>query len=60
MKQKQKFQSGNKIIYLPESKIYDFGYFSQKKGRCIIYLEGCRNMQDSYSIDLKKIKKVND
>jgi hypothetical protein len=50
------FKRGDKVIYLPEDKVYDFGYIG-KEGNAIIYKEGCANMQDSYAVDLDKIKK---
>jgi len=50
------YKPGDKIIYIPENKTYDFGYFSKTEGRCVIYEEGERNMQDSYCVPLTKIK----
>ena len=50
-----KFKSGQKVIYLPENKTYDFGYYSQTKGKCIIYIEGERNMQDSYCVKISDL-----
>ena len=51
------FEYGEKVIYLPENKIYDFGYIGST-GKAIIYNEGEHNMQDSYAVDMDKIKKV--
>jgi hypothetical protein len=45
-----KFTSGQKVLYLPENKIYDFGYYGAT-GKAIIYNEGERNMQDSYAVN---------
>ena len=50
------FRSGQKVIYLPENKVYDFGYYSAVEGHCVIYEEGERNMQDSYAVKLSTIK----
>ena len=55
MKQKQ-FVKGDKVIYIPENKVYDFGYMSAVKGKAIIYQEGESNMQDSFAVDLYNIK----
>ena len=41
-------KEGTKVIFIPEGKIYEFGYIG-KTGRIIIYNEGERNMQDSYA-----------
>jgi hypothetical protein len=54
---KEKFQRGDKVIYIPENKIYDFAYIGGE-GHAIIYEEGCCNMQDASAVDLDKIKKV--
>ena len=51
-----KFKSGEKVIFLPEGKVYDFGYIG-KTGKAIIYEEGERNMQDSYAVDINKLMK---
>ena len=52
------FQSGDLVLYIPENKIYDFGYYSQTKGKAVIYERGCCNMQDSYAVDIVKLKKI--
>lgn len=51
------FKKGEKVIYTPENKIYDFGYFS-KAGTAVIYEQGETNMQDSFAVDLDKLKKI--
>lgn len=55
----KKFWPGDKVMYLPEQKLYDFGYYSQEKGVIVIYEEGCRNMQDSYAVDEDKLLRIN-
>lgn len=52
------YKTGQKVIYIPENKVYDFGYFSQKLGYVVIYEEGERNMQDSYAVPMNDIKPI--
>ena len=47
-----KFQRGEKLIFIPENEIYDFGYYGQT-GKAIIYNEGECNMQDSCAVDVE-------
>ena len=49
------YTPGDKVIYIPEDKIYDFGYYVGDD-RVVIYEIGERNMQDSYSVLIKDIK----
>lgn len=49
------FVAGDKVIFIPENKIYEFGYMGQD-GKAIIYEEGERNMQDSYAVDLHELR----
>ena len=51
------FRYGEKVIFIPENKIYDFGYMRATK-KAIIYTEGNRNMQDSYAVDPADLKKL--
>lgn len=51
------FVSGQKVIYIPEGKVYDFGYLGQT-GKAIIYEEGECNMQDSSAVDPEDLKPV--
>jgi len=51
------FVSGEKVLFVPDKKIYDFGYIGQT-GKAVIYEEGARNMQDSIAVDLGLLKKV--
>ncbi|MBI1968458.1 hypothetical protein HYS49_00965, partial [Candidatus Woesearchaeota archaeon] len=53
------FESGEKVLYLPENKVYDFGYIGQT-GLAIIYEEGERNMQDSCAVDVRQLRKVSE
>ena len=58
LKAKQEpFIAGQKVIFIPENKMYDFGYIGQT-GKAIIYEQGECNMQDSYSVDLSNLKPV--
>jgi len=50
------FESGDKVVFLPENKVYDFGYYSASPGFAVIYEEGERNMQDSYAVKLEKLR----
>lgn len=51
------FSEGDKVIFIPENKVYDFGY-KGATGKAIIYKEGERNMQDSYAVDFSDIRKA--
>ena len=51
------FYPGEKVILMPENKVYDFGYYSATTGKCILYYEGERNMQDSIVVPVKDVKK---
>jgi hypothetical protein len=55
--EKVTFVSGEKVIFTPRNEIYDFGYIGQT-GKAIIYIEGERNMQDSYAVDLGLLKRL--
>jgi NTP pyrophosphatase (non-canonical NTP hydrolase) len=50
------FKKGERVVYIPENKVYDFGYLG-RTGKAIIYEEGKHNMQDSYAVDIKKLNK---
>lgn len=56
------FQRGEKVIYLPEGKIYDFGYYlnADVEKRAVIYEEGECNMQDAISVYSDKLIRVSD
>lgn len=47
----------DKVIFIPENKVYDFGYKVNSE-RAVIYEEGEENMQDSFSVKLKDLKLV--
>ncbi len=51
------FVPGEKVVFIPENKVYDFGYVGQT-GKAIIYEEGERNMQDSSAVDLRLLRKA--
>lgn len=52
-----RFAYGEKVIFIPDGKIYDFGYIS-RTGYAVIYEEGERNMQDSCAVDIIDLKKA--
>lgn len=54
---KPTFSYGDKVIYRPEMKVYDFGYIGMT-GKAIIYNEGEHNMQDSYAVDINNLEKI--
>jgi hypothetical protein len=56
-KTEQKFERGDKVVYIPDGNVYDFGYMGPM-GDAIIYKEGERNMQDSCAVDLKNLRKI--
>lgn len=53
----QQFKSGDKILY-QDREVYEFGYYSQAEGKCIVYKEGERNFQDSFCLELDQIELV--
>ena len=57
--EENKFKYGEKVIFIPENKIYDFGYISKTRD-AVIYVEGERNMQDSIAVNTGLLKKVNE
>ena len=44
-----KYREHQKVIFNPDSKIYDFGYYSQVEGMVVLYEEGECSMQDSFA-----------
>ena len=52
-----RFSEGEKVIFIPDGKVYDFGYMGQT-GKAIIYEEGERNMQDSFAVKVSDLKKA--
>lgn len=54
---KKQFEYPDTVVY--NNEIYDFGYYG-KDGKCVIYLHGCRNMQDSFAVHLDKIRLATD
>lgn len=55
LEKEPEFISGDKVIYIPENKVYDFGYMGQT-GKAVIYNQGEGNMQDSYAVKLEDLK----
>jgi len=53
------FVQGEKVVYLPERRIYDFGYISQT-GHAVIYEEGECNMQDASAVNLADLVRLAD
>jgi len=51
------FVSGEKVVFLPDGRTYDFGYIGQT-GKAVIYEEGECNMQDSIAVDLEKLERL--
>jgi hypothetical protein len=51
------FASGDKVLYLPDRRVYDFGYISQT-GHAVIYEQGECNMQDASAVDPSKLVKL--
>lgn len=56
-KRQTDFAAGDKVVYLPDKRIYDFGYISQT-GHAVIYEEGECNMQDATAVDPSKLVKL--
>lgn len=52
------FTEGEKVKFI--GKVYDFGYYSQSEGKCILYNEGERNMQDSFVADVGQVSHSNE
>ena len=50
----------NDILNKPFEFIYDFGYYSTTEGKCIVYICGERNMQDSYVMDIDNVRIATD
>jgi hypothetical protein len=53
-----KLSPGDKVVYLPEKKVYDFGFYSSTRGKAVIYSENKRNTSrivDSTDIQAKDI-----
>jgi hypothetical protein len=45
----------NKVLNQPFEFLYEFGYYTQS-GKCVVYVQGERNMQDSYAFNLEQIR----
>lgn len=38
----------------PFQHLYEFGYYTDYG--CVVYIKGCRNMQDSYALKLEQVQ----
>lgn len=56
-KELRDFAHGDKVLYLLDRRIYDFGYIGQT-GLAVIYKEGECNMQDAFGVELSKLVKI--
>ncbi len=57
MELEDKFERGDKVLFIPERKVYDFGYFGQT-GKAIIYNEGECNGQDAFAVNPRDLIKI--
>ena len=48
----------NDITKKPFEFLYEFGYYSQVEGKCVVYNKGECNMQDSHAFDVANIRKA--
>ena len=46
----------NNVLQKPFEFIYEFGYYSATEGKCILYLCGCKNMQDSHVANIENVR----
>ncbi len=58
LREKHNFEYGEKVLFIPDGKIYDFGRIGGT-GKAIIYEEGETNMQDSFAVNMSDLKKLN-
>ncbi|MDD5192016.1 MAG: hypothetical protein PHH54_06625 [Candidatus Nanoarchaeia archaeon] len=56
-RKRNNFVPGEKVVYIPENKVYDFGYISDT-GKAVIYEQGEINMQDSSAVDVGLLKRL--
>ena len=54
----QEFTYGEKVVFVPEGTTYDFGYYADNFKGGVIYEEGARNMQDSFSVPIGSLEKL--
>jgi len=50
------FVRGERVVFA--GKEYDFGYHSQVDGKCVIYEVGESNMQDSFAVLTRNVRKA--
>lgn len=46
----------NSVLQKPFEFLYEFGYYTENG--CVVYIEGERNMQDSYAFKLEQIREA--
>lgn len=46
----------NDVLNKPFEFLYEFGYYT--KNGCVVYIQGERNMQDSYAFKLNQIRRA--
>ena len=51
------FERGDKVLFLPDRRVYDFGYWGQI-GKAIIYNEGECNLQDAIAVNPSDLIKI--
>jgi len=54
----RELEGGEKVIY--EGTVYDFAYKSAFHSTVVLYIEGCKNMQDSIAVDAEKVTVIKD
>lgn len=58
-KRDKNFVYGEKVVFLPDGRTYDFGYLGQT-GKAIIYEEGECNMQDASAVSLEDLVRASE
>jgi len=46
----------NNITKKPFEFLYEFGYYSNVEGKCVVYNKGERSMQDSHAFDVSGVR----
>jgi hypothetical protein len=52
------YHSGEKVVYIPEEKVYEFGSYSKINGMCTIFEDGHISPDFSYSVKLSSLRKT--
>lgn len=50
------YEEGQKVRFIPDGTIYDFGYYSTTPDKCVVYNEGECNLQDAFAVLLSDIE----